>query len=50
MSRWLEALGAYQQLVHEYENGWIRRIGQGAYVRVGGTIEWTGGLLPSRNK
>lgn len=45
VSRWLEAQGAYQQLVHEYEkSGWIRRIGQGAYVRVGGTVEWTGGL------
>jgi len=45
VSRWLEAQGAYQQLVHEYEkSGWIRRIGQGAYVRAGGTVEWTGGL------
>ena len=45
VSRWLEAQGAYQQLVHEYEkSGWIRRIGQGAYVRVGGTVDWTGGL------
>lgn len=44
-SRWLEAQGAYQQLVHEYEkSGWIRRIGQGAYARAGDTIEWTGGL------
>ncbi|MEJ2653187.1 MAG: type IV toxin-antitoxin system AbiEi family antitoxin domain-containing protein [Gammaproteobacteria bacterium] len=45
VSRWLEALGAYQQLVHEYEkSGWIQRIGQGAYMRVGDTVEWTGGL------
>lgn len=45
VSRWLETQGAYQQLVHEYEkSGWIRRIGQGAYVRVGDTVEWTGGL------
>jgi hypothetical protein len=45
VSRWLEVQGAYQQLVHEYEkSGWIRRIGQGAYVRAGGTVEWTGGL------
>ncbi len=45
VSRWLEAQGAYQQLVHEYEkSGWIRRIGQGAYARADGTVEWTGGL------
>ncbi len=43
--RWLEAQGAYQQLVHEYEkSGWIRRIGQGAYVRAGDRVEWSGGL------
>jgi len=41
----LEAQGAYQQLVHEYEkSGWIQRIGQGAYARGGDTVEWTGGL------
>ena len=45
MSRWLEAQGAYQQLVHEYEkSGWLQRIGQGAYVRAGDSIEWSGGL------
>jgi hypothetical protein len=45
VSRWLEAQGAYQQLVHEYEkNGWIQRIGQGAYVRAGDTVEWSAGL------
>ncbi len=45
VSRWLESQGAYQQLVHEYEkSGWIQRIGQGAYVRAGDTVEWSGGL------
>lgn len=45
VSRWLETQGAYQQLVHEYEKGgWIERIGQGAYVRAGDTVEWTGGM------
>jgi hypothetical protein len=44
-SRWLETHGAYQQLMHEYEkSGWMQRIGQGAYVRAGDTIEWSGGL------
>ncbi len=45
VSSWLQTQGAYQQLVHEYEkSGWIRRIGQGAYVRTGDTVVWTGGL------
>ena len=45
VSRWLEAQGAYQQLVHEYaKSGWIQRIGQGAYVRAGDTVAWSGGL------
>ena len=45
VSRWLEAQGVYQQLVHGYEkSGWVRRIGQGAWVRAGDTVEWSGGL------
>jgi len=45
VSRWLETQGAYQQLVHEYEkSGWVQRIGHGAYVRVGDSVEWSGGL------
>ena len=45
VSRWLEAQGAYQQLVHEYEkSGWIQRIGHGAYLRAGDSVEWSGGL------
>ena len=43
--RWLQQQGIYQQLVHAYEkSAWIRRIGQGAYVRAGDTTHWTGGL------
>lgn len=43
--RWMEQQGVYQQLVHTYEKStWIQRIGQGAYVRVGNTIHWTGAL------
>ncbi len=45
VTRWLKAQGAYQQLVYEYEkSGWISRVGQGAYVRAGDTVEWSGGL------
>ena len=43
--RWLEKQGIYQQLVHTYEkSAWIQRIGQGAYMRMGDTIHWTGAL------
>ena len=42
---WLERQGVYQQLVHEYiKTSWLRRVGQGAYVREGDKVEWTGGL------
>ncbi len=45
VSGWLAQRGAYQQLLHEYEkSGWIRRIGQGAYVRDSDKVEWPGGL------
>jgi len=45
VSRWLEQQGAYQQLRQTYEKGgWIERIGQGAYIRGGDAVEWTGGL------
>jgi Transcriptional regulator, AbiEi antitoxin N-terminal domain/Transcriptional regulator, AbiEi antitoxin, Type IV TA system len=42
---WLGRQGVYQQLVHEYtKTSWLRRVGQGAYVREGDKVEWTGGL------
>ena len=42
---WLEKQGVYQQLVHKYEStSWVRRVGQGAYVKAGDKVEWTGGL------
>ncbi|MBZ5553377.1 MAG: type IV toxin-antitoxin system AbiEi family antitoxin [Acidobacteriia bacterium] len=45
VSPWLEKQGVYQQLVHEYEkNSWLRRIGQGAYARLGDKVDWTGAL------
>jgi len=45
VSSWLKLLGAYQQLMYEYEkSGWVRRIGRGAYVRAGDEIDWSGGL------
>lgn len=51
VSSWLKSQGAYQQLVHEYEkNGWIRRVGRGAYVRAGDVFDWRGGLNAVQNQ
>lgn len=51
VTSWLKSQGAYQQLVHEYEkNGWIRRIGRGAYVRAGDVFDWRGGLNAVQNQ
>jgi len=45
VSRWMEQQGAYQQLRQTYKkSGWIERIGQGSYIRVGDVVAWTGGL------
>lgn len=45
VSAWLQSQGAYQQLMHGYEkNGWVRRIGRGAYVRAGDVFDWSGGV------
>lgn len=42
---WLREQGLSQQLVHEYvRNGWLERIGHGAFVRSGQQPDWTGGL------
>lgn len=44
-SNWLEAQGAYQQLVHEYErSAWLERLGKGAFKKSGDKIEWQGAL------
>ena len=44
-SIWLESQGVYQQLVSAYEkSGWVKRIGQGAFMRVGDKVQWMGAL------
>ncbi len=41
----LHEQGVYRQLVAKYlRNGWIERIGKGAYFRCGDTVDWHGGL------
>lgn len=45
VSRWLKGQGVSQQLANKYEKtSWLRRIGQGAFIRDGDNVEWLGGL------
>lgn len=41
----LDGLGIYRQLTAKYvRHGWVSRIGTGAHVRTGDTVDWRGGL------
>lgn len=42
---WLEGQGIYRQLADVYARStWLTRIGRGAYIRSGETVDWSGGL------
>lgn len=42
---WLKEQGIYQQLAYKYEqSAWLKRIGEGAYIRDGETVPWTGAV------
>jgi hypothetical protein len=42
---WLQKQGVYRQLAESYHQGsWLERIGYGAYIQSGDTVDWTGGL------
>jgi len=42
---WLQKQGIYRQLAESYlQGGWVKRIGQGAYIQVSDTVNWTGAL------
>lgn len=42
---WLSTQGIYRQLTDVYaKSAWLTRIGRGAYIRAGETVDWTGGL------
>jgi hypothetical protein len=41
----LNALGIYRQLATKYvQHGWIERLGTGAFIRSGDSVNWQGGL------
>jgi len=42
---WLKQRGVYQQLAYRYEkSSWLKRIGEGAYIRDGDKVAWTGAV------
>lgn len=42
---WLERLGVYRQLSRRYlTEGWLEKLGYGAYIRSGDTVDWIGGV------
>lgn len=50
MYEWLRKEGIYRQLVEKYvRSGWLRRIGKGAFVRLGEQIDWSGGVYAIQN-
>ena len=44
--RWLRSEGVDHRLADKYvRSGWLKRLGHGAYVRAGSTVDWPGGVL-----
>ncbi|MBW7909586.1 MAG: type IV toxin-antitoxin system AbiEi family antitoxin [Kiritimatiellae bacterium] len=42
---WLEKLGVYRQLTQRYvASGWIKKLGHGAFVRSGDSVDWLGAV------
>lgn len=42
---WLEKLGVYRQLTRRYlSSGWIEKLGHGAFVRAGDSVNWLGAV------
>lgn len=47
---WFEKHGISRQLSHFYSRqAWIEKIGQGAFIKAGDRIDWTGGLYTVQN-
>ncbi len=44
--KWFRMHGGYQQLIDAYQNSsWVTRIGSGAYIQYGDSVDWKGGLF-----
>ena len=49
--RWLKSKGVDRRLADKYvQSGWLKRIGHGAYLRVGSTVDWPGGVQTLQNQ
>ncbi len=47
---WLDSKEIYRQLTKHYaDNGWLTKIGNGAYVRAGEKVSWQGGIYALQN-
>lgn len=43
--RWLKGKGVDRRLADKYvQSGWLTRVGYGAYLRAGSTVDWPGGI------
>jgi hypothetical protein len=43
--RWLSSLGVDRRLADKYvQSGWLERLGHGAYMRAGSTVDWVGAV------
>ena len=43
--RWLNSKGVDRRLADKYvQSGWLNRMGHGAYLRAGSTVDWLGGV------
>ena len=44
-ARWLKSEGVDHRLASKYvQSGWLSRLGHGAYVRAGSSVDWAGGV------
>lgn len=44
--KWFQDHGGYQQLLYFYQNApWVKKIGRGAYIQFGDSVDWKGGLF-----
>ena len=44
-ARWLKSEGVDHRLAGKYvQSGWLNRLGHGAYVRAGSSVDWAGGV------
>lgn len=43
---WLKTQGVYRQLADAYrKTAWLERVGRGAFIHAGDSVDWTGGLF-----